>query len=89
MEKVKLNYIIDFLMAIFFIITAITSLVIFFFLPSGIPHGGNQMFLGITKREWLSVHNNSGIIFIVLVIVHFILHWNWIISMTKNIFHKS
>ncbi|MEM4703412.1 MAG: DUF4405 domain-containing protein [Candidatus Pacearchaeota archaeon] len=89
MEKAKLNYIIDFLMVISFIVTSITALIIFFFLPSGIPRAGHQIFLGTTKRAWSSIHNWSGIIFIILVIIHLILHWNWIISMTKNIFHKS
>jgi len=89
MEKTKINYVIDFLMIISFIVTAITGLVIFFFLPSGLKQGGYQTFLGIIKTTWSAVHDWSGIIFIILIIVHFILHWNWIISMTKNIFSNK
>lgn len=89
MEKPKLNYIIDFLMALSFIVTAITALVIFFFLPSGVKQGSYRTFLGIIKGTWSTVHDWSGIIFIILVMIHFILHWNWVVCMTKNIFSKK
>ena len=89
MEKSKINYIIDAFMAISFFVVAITGLVMFFFLPSGIQRGGYQEFLGIIKHIWIDIHNWSGIILIILVIVHLILHWNWIISMTKNVWSKK
>ncbi|MEM3405412.1 MAG: DUF4405 domain-containing protein [Candidatus Pacearchaeota archaeon] len=89
MEKIKLNYIIDFLMGIFFIITFITALVIFFFFSCGMNYGDHKIFLGIKKRVLLNFHNYSVIIFFILVIIHFILHWKWIVCMTKNIFYKK
>ena len=89
MEKSKINYIIDALIAISFLVVAITGLVMFFFLPSGVQRGGYQEFLGIIKHVWIDIHNWSGIILIILVIVHLILHWNWIGHMTKNIWSKK
>lgn len=86
MEKPLRNYIVDSLMIISFLVTAITGLVIFFFLPSGVRQGA---FLRIARRTWSVAHDWSGIIFIILVIVHFILHWNWVVSMTKNAFSKK
>jgi len=49
MEKLKINYLVDFLMIISFLVTAITGLIIFFFLPSGIKQGSYQTFFGIIK----------------------------------------
>lgn len=89
MNKVKLNYFIDVLMAVIFIITAVTGLIIFLFLPSGIRQGNYQTFLGILKGNWIFIHDWSGIILIVLVVLHFILHWNWMIHITKSIFKKK
>jgi protein-S-isoprenylcysteine O-methyltransferase Ste14 len=89
MVKPIINYIIDFLMTISFIVTAITGLIIFFFLPSGVKQGSYQTFLGIIKGTWSSIHDWSGIIFIILVVLHFVLHWNWLINMTKNIFSSK
>jgi quinol-cytochrome oxidoreductase complex cytochrome b subunit len=89
MEKAKINYIIDFLAGISFLITAITGLVIFFFLPSGVRQGSYQTFLGIIKGTWAIVHDWAGIIFILLVIIHFMLHWDWIVCMTRKIFQRK
>lgn len=89
MERSKTNYVINALMVISFIITAVTGLIMFFFLPSGVSRGGYQESLGITKHIWITVHNWSGIILIILVIIHLVLHLGWIVSMTKNIFSKK
>jgi cytochrome b subunit of formate dehydrogenase len=89
MEKAKINYIIDFLAGISFLITAITGLVIFFFLPSGVRQGSYQTFLGIIKGTWTIVHDWAGILFILLVIIHFMLHWDWIVCMTRKIFQRK
>jgi len=35
------------------------------------------------------IHDLSGKIFIVLVIIHIILHWNWIYCITKNLFKSK
>ena len=85
----KTNYVVDFLMTLSFIVTAITGLIIFFFLPSGVRQGSTQTFLGIIKGTWSFVHDWSGILFITLIILHFILHWNWITRMTKMFFKRK
>jgi len=89
MGKSKINYVIDILMLIFFIINAITGLIIFFFLPTGVKKGGYQEFLGIIKHNWADVHNWSGLLLLLLVAIHLILHWKWIVSMTKSLIAKN
>lgn len=89
MDKTKINYIIDFLMGVSFIIVSITGLIIFFFLPRGVPKGGYQEFLGIIKNTWVLWHNWWGIIMVALVIIHLVLHVDWIMFMTKKIFFRS
>jgi len=89
MEKTKINYYIDVLMLISFIINAITGLIIFFFLPTGVKRGSYQEFLGIIKQNWLDVHNWSGLLLLLIVVIHLILHWNWIVCMTKSFIQKK
>jgi len=89
MGKSKTNYFIDLLMLIFFVINAITGLIIFFFLPTGVKKGGYQEFLGIIKQNWVDLHNWSGLLLLLLVLIHLILHWNWIVSMTKSLIQKK
>ena len=89
MGKSKINYFVDLLMLISFIINAITGLIIFFFLTLGVRKGGYQEFLGIIKQNWVDVHNWSGFLLIIFVAIHLILHWNWIVCMTKSLIQKK
>ncbi len=89
MQKIKINYIIDFLMAISFLVSSITGLIMFFFLPGGNKGGRYQEFLGITKHLYSNIHNWSGIVLIALIIIHVILHWTWIVQMTKRMFSQK
>jgi cytochrome b subunit of formate dehydrogenase len=89
MEKIKINFITDIFLGISFIVTAITGVLIFLFLPGGVRQGRYQLFLGITKDVWSLVHNYAGIIFIILSIVHLILHGDWIVRMIKRQFSRK
>lgn len=89
MNKSKLNYYVDIFMTLAFIITAKTGLIIFFFIPSGVKRGGYQEFMGIIKQDWTIVHNYAGILMTILVLIHFILHWNWLVCMTKGVVCKK
>jgi len=86
MNKSLIDYIVDVLMGLSFLVTAMTGVIIFFFLPGGVPRSGYQTFLGIIKQDWTSAHNWSGLIMIFLVLVHLVLHWRWILCMTKSLF---
>ncbi len=89
MNKTKVNYVVDFFAFISFLITAISGLAIKFFMPGGVRQGRLQEFLGVQKENWSQIHDWFGILLIILVVIHFILHWDWIICMTKNVFGKS
>ena len=80
----KLNYFIDLGMAISFIAVFITGIIKFPELSS---------FFGIRNRilrmyQITLIHDYSGLVFGILVIVHFVLHWKWIVTMTKGFFKK-
>ncbi len=89
MNKQKVNYLIDFLALISFIATALSGLAIRFFMPSGVRQGRLQEFLGIQKGVWSEIHDWSGILLIIFAVIHLVLHWNWIICMTKNMFQSD
>jgi len=89
MNKQKINYVVDFLAFISFVATALSGLAIKLFMPSGVRQGRLQEFLGMEKGIWSEVHDWFGILFIILVLVHFVLHWDWVVCMTKNIFQSD
>jgi hypothetical protein len=82
METWKKNYIVDVLLALSFLAVTLTGILKF---PGLIPA------LGLSYRDlpmvFLSnLHDWSGIAMAVLVLIHLILHWNWIVTFTKKIF---
>ena len=89
MNKPKINYIVDFLALVSFAVTALSGLAIKFFMPSGVKQGRLQEFLGIQKSVWSEIHDWFGILLIIFVLIHLILHWNWIICMTKSMFRSD
>ena len=89
MNKAWQNYIVDVLLFFAFLVTAITGIVIFFVLPSQVRGGGFYEFMGMTKLIWKDIHNYAGLVMTGLVLVHLVLHWNWIKAMTKKVFTRK
>ena len=90
----KINYWVDIIIGIAFVMVAVSGLVMFFAGPSGGYQGGRNprylrpiLFFG--RSTWKEVHNWSGILMMVGVLGHFLLHWNWLVRMTGNLFKKS
>jgi hypothetical protein len=72
MANSKLNYWVDFLMGVSFLITAISGLILLLFLPSGVRQG---RFVDLTRGNWGTMHNWMGILCILFVLTHVLLHW--------------
>lgn len=58
-------------------------------MPSGVRKGRYQEFLEIQKGTWSEIHNWAGMLMIILVIIHLILHWKWVKCVTKNFFKEE
>ena len=87
MNTAKLDYIVDVITFILFLITALTGIILKFALPGSRVR--QREFLGITKSNLEFVHDWIGILMIFFVAIHIILHWNWIITMTRRFFRRS
>ena len=74
----KTNIIIDILAFIAFIFSALSGIVLLWIAPRG-----GSTFLGLLKNGWTGIHNISSMILIILVIIHIILHWNFIKNIPK------
>jgi len=81
-KKFKINYILFWLLLLSFLNLLITGLIKF---------PGLLRFLGIHTRDLPMyqisiIHDYSGLILSVLVLIHIFLHWKWIIGISKQIF---
>ncbi|MGC9394668.1 MAG: DUF4405 domain-containing protein [Anaerolineae bacterium] len=88
MNKVTLNYWVDVLIAVAFIFSAITGLA-FLVMGSGGYQGGRNpqfmtAFLGLDREQWSDLHTLGSLVMIGGVFMHLVLHWNWIVCVTRR-----
>ncbi len=86
MDKTMLNYLIDVGLAISFFICFITGM---------IKWPGIIKVIGVSAYQVLHVHNistlhdMSGLIMSLLVLIHLALHWKWMVCVTRRILNKE
>jgi hypothetical protein len=87
-KKAKLNYVVDVAISLAFILSALSGLILFF-APSGYQGGQNpyymQPVLFLNTHTWNTLHTWSSLAMISGVGAHLVLHWNWMICMTKKL----
>ena len=86
MNRTKLNYWIDVGLAISFFTCFYTGLVKW---PGLVKIIGTSAYKIVRVKNISLLHDWSGIIMGLLVIIHLALHWKWIVAVTKNIIIKS
>ena len=82
MVKKRMHAIIDTVAFVFFVFITATGLLMHYILP---PGSGHFMELwGMDRHEWGKIHFWISVGFLVILALHLILHWRWIISMLKG-----
>ena len=74
----RLNYLVDGLLFVIFTVTMTSGLVISRVV---MPTFGLQTF---SSQSWLEIHNTSANLTLLLVALHFALHWSWV----RNTFNR-
>jgi hypothetical protein len=86
MKRDMVNFIVG-LMS-FIVLVALMSSGVIIALPH--EHGpGEKRILGIGRGEWGDIHLWLGVTFVVLMVVHIILHWSWVKTYFKAMFGHS
>ena len=86
MNNLKLNYWIDVGLAISFFVCFITGLIKW---PGLIKLIGTSAYKVLHGSNISMLHDMSGLIMGLLVLVHLVLHWGWIVAISKSIFIKK
>jgi NAD-dependent dihydropyrimidine dehydrogenase PreA subunit len=90
MNKARLNYSVDAVIAVTFLVTAITG--VLFLLPAPLIKAlglGMPGMLGLSFHAWHWLHDWSGVVATAGIVVHFALHWRWVVAMTRRTFGAS
>jgi cytochrome b subunit of formate dehydrogenase len=92
-NKAKINYVVDLIIAVGFILSLFSGIVLLFASQGGYMGGRNPEFsrqlLFFERPVLKELHNWSSIIMALGVLGHLVLHWNWIVCMTKSIFRRK
>jgi len=85
MDKGKLCYFVDIGLALSFLVSFITGILKW---PSLTIHF-TAVYRIIPMQYLVTIHDWSGIAMGVFVLIHLVLHWKWIVTMTKKIFKRG
>jgi hypothetical protein len=90
MKRVTINALVDIGCLITFMPSLITGMVLFLVLPSGGGRGNSGVaYLGITRPDWVNLHNYTSLAFAALLIIHMLLHWRFFRNIRKTFGEKT
>jgi hypothetical protein len=92
-RKVTRNYLLALVMVLLALFQAVSGFVLWVVLPRGDGYQGGRGTAGGTflwsRNEWINLHDWTAVALAVIVIVHIILHWGWIVRMTRSYFRPK
>ncbi len=75
------NILIDVIVAVSFLLTAVSGLY-FWLAPAG------TVFL-VDRVTWDVVHTWAGVVLVLAAVVHFAIHWRWVVNVTRRILGRT
>ncbi|MBN2183619.1 MAG: DUF4405 domain-containing protein [Sedimentisphaerales bacterium] len=97
MKRMTINFLVDLVAFIDFLVLIVTGFIIKYILPPGSGGIGREIsggrgreeikrLLSMTRHEWGDIHFYMSVVFVALMLVHLILHWSWIKCYFKSQF---
>jgi len=87
----KINVVINMTVALGFFVTAVSG-VYFLFVPAGYLGGRNPGwdpgFL-FTRTTWDLLHTWGAVVMILAALLHLVIHWRWIVNVTRRLFFST
>jgi hypothetical protein len=93
MRRVTIHYSLFTIMFLLGLFQAVSGFIMWWALPcggggqgrgGGGGGGGGETFWSLSRDTWADLHDWVAVALLVVVIVHIILHWKWIVRMTKS-----
>jgi hypothetical protein len=100
MRQITVNFLVDTVAFLDLILLTATGIILKWVLPPGSGGGGGHGFrggrgpenikqlLGLGRHDWGDVHFVLSVLFFFLMLIHLILHWNWIKICTTSFFRR-
>jgi hypothetical protein len=82
MKRTNLNFIIDAVAFVGFVVLATTGVLLRYVLPPG--SGRYSRIWGLDRHEWGGIHFWISIVLFSVLSLHLVLHWRWIVSVVRG-----
>ena len=82
MKRTKLNFIIDVVAFVGFVVMTTTGVLMRYILPPGSGH--YSTIWGLDRHEWGGIHFWISVVFFSVLALHLVLHWRWIASIVTG-----
>jgi hypothetical protein len=94
MKKTRLYLLLDLVLAIAFLVEALSGFVLWLVLPhSGGYRGGRGLVtvseFVFTRTTWLSLHDWFAVVMVAGILLHFALHWKWIVAVCRKLWRDA
>jgi hypothetical protein len=87
MKKGMYLFSLVFIMGLVSLAETLSGFILSFALPSGSGRGSQGLtYLGLTRHTWVDMHDWMAIALVVIVLVHMVIHWKWVVRMTRQVF---
>jgi hypothetical protein len=83
MSRNWINYLLDVLLVLLGIALVFTGLLLEWVMPGG--RGGGASLWGFGRHDWGEVHFWIALALIAVVLVHLLMHWGWVATMTRRL----
>ncbi|OIO70720.1 MAG: hypothetical protein COW19_10865 [Zetaproteobacteria bacterium CG12_big_fil_rev_8_21_14_0_65_55_1124] len=82
MKRTDINFTIDMIAFIGFVVMTITGVLMRYVLPPGSGH--YSTIWGLDRHEWGDIHFWISLVFFSLLALHLVLHWRWLVSVVTG-----
>jgi len=83
MERFKRALLVNLAAFVSLIPVTVSGFVLWLAIPGGHRHACRQTFLGITRLAWIDLHATTGILVVLLVVGHLLLHRSYLASVPR------
>ena len=91
LRKKTQNYILFVILLLLGLFQAMSGFILWLALPhgGGGRGGSTTTFWSLTRNTWIDIHDWVAVALVVMIIIHILLHWKWILYMTKSYFREN
>jgi quinol-cytochrome oxidoreductase complex cytochrome b subunit len=92
-NKARINYAVDLVIGLSFIAAAVSGLILLAAGNGGFQGGRNPRYAQdlwlFSRWTWREIHDWGGMVMVAGVLAHLLLHWKWMVCMTRNLFRRN